>query len=120
MADSPAGPEESTRVAELLRVNAELAAELRSLLAGRTEAPRSAPMPTARRLGTLLVERDAARAERDRLADELAATRTHVENVERQRDALEQRNAALLAEVTRLRTGLRGAARRLRARLLRG
>jgi len=94
---------DEARIEELLRINNALAAELRSLNAGRTDAPRATGMPTARRIAVLLDERDS-------LAAELEATRAH-------RDEIERRNAELAAEITRLRTGFRGAVRRTRARL---
>lgn len=53
-------PDEERRVGELLRVNAELAAELRSLSLGRRDSPRIGPVPAARRLTELSAERDEA------------------------------------------------------------
>lgn len=94
---------DQARVEELLRINNALAAELRSLSTGRTDAPRATAMPTARRIAVLLDERDT-------LAAELESTRAH-------RDEIERRNAELAAEITRLRRGLRGYVRRTRARI---
>jgi FtsZ-binding cell division protein ZapB len=91
------------RIEELLRINAALAAELRSLNAGRTDAPAATAMPTARRIAVILDERDA-------LAAELEKTQAH-------RDEIERRNAQLAAEINRLRRGIRGYMRRTRARL---
>ncbi|HEY3491463.1 MAG TPA: hypothetical protein VGK43_00830, partial [Solirubrobacterales bacterium] len=54
---------EDPRVEELLRVNAELAAEVRNLTLGYSDAPRPAGMPTTRRLGRLIEERDQLQAE---------------------------------------------------------
>jgi uncharacterized protein YndB with AHSA1/START domain len=100
------------RVEELLRVNASLAAELRGLRLGRTDAPRSAAMPTSRRLAVLLDERET-------LTAQLEETRAHLEVTRAHRDEIERRNAELGAEVARLRSGWQGVLRRLRARLLR-
>jgi hypothetical protein len=100
------------RVEELLRVNASLAAELRGLALGRTDAPRSAAMPTSRRLAVLLDERETLTAQLKETGAELEATRAH-------RDEIERRNAELGAEVARLRGGWQGVLRLLRARFLR-
>jgi len=118
LSDAAAKGDHDARVEELLRVNAGLAAELRSLTAARTEAPRSSSMTASRRLGALIDERDTAIAN-------FGATRTHLEHVERQleqvegdRDAIAQGNAELTAELLRVRSGFRGLLRRARARLL--
>jgi hypothetical protein len=104
-------PGEDHRVAELLRVNAELAAELRSIGLGRRDSPRTGPVPAARRLAQLNRERDEARAESHTVRAELDA-------VNRERDELRRLNAELAREVARLRGGLRGFLRRVRARVL--
>lgn len=104
------GPEDP-RVEELLRVNAELAAEVRNLTLGYADAPRPAGMPTSRRLGRLLDERD-------RLRDELEATRSELEGVSLHRAGLEAQNQELAREVARLREGFRGLLRLWRARLI--
>jgi hypothetical protein len=103
---------EDPRVAELLRVNAELAAEVRNLTLGYADAPRPAGMPTTRRLGRLIEERDNLQAE-------LETARAEVEDSRRHIDSLEQRQAELVAQIAELRMGPRGMLRRLRARLLR-
>jgi cell division protein FtsB len=107
---------DKTRVEELLRVNAELAAEVRSLRRGADV--RSAPVPAARRIGRLLADLETARAEVAGLsADaessrvELAASQDELGRLRRQVDELRQ-------EVTRLRSGTPGLLRRARARLL--
>lgn len=105
-------PGEDPRVEELLRVNAELAAEVRNLTLGYADAPRPAGMPTTRRLGRLIEERD-------QLQDELATARGEIEASARHREELEQRQAELIAQLAELRMGVRGALRRARARLLR-
>jgi chromosome segregation ATPase len=106
------------RIEELLRINEELAAEIRSLQAGRTIAARSAAMPAARRVGSL-------REERDSLKAELEASRTELERVEEHNQELgrqihEQSNeiGRLSQEVGQLRSGVVGLMRRVRARLL--
>jgi chromosome segregation ATPase len=111
MAEGP-GAGEDPRVAELLRVNAELAGELRDLALGRRAAPRSGQVPAARRVAAL-------EAERDSLAAELEATRERLSATGAERDALLVHRAELEAEVARLRAGLAGLLRRARARLLR-
>ncbi|HEU4739167.1 MAG TPA: hypothetical protein VFS54_08820 [Solirubrobacterales bacterium] len=104
--------QEDPRVEELLRVNAELAAEVRNLTLGYGDAPRPAGMPTTRRLGRLIEERDQLQAE-------LEAARAELEVSVRHREELEQRQAELVAQVAELRMGARGVLRRVRARLLR-
>jgi hypothetical protein len=99
------GPEEDRRVEQLLRVNAELAAEIRSLNLGRGESPRSGQLTAARLLARLTGERDAA-------TEQLRA-------VTAERDALRAHQAPLEREVTRLRSGIPGLLRRARARILR-
>jgi chromosome segregation ATPase len=95
---------DAARLQELLRVNAELAAELRALHAGRA-APRIGALPASRRLARLSAELAAAEAERDALRAE--------------RDALRAGQEPLQREVARLRGGWSGLLRRLRARFLR-
>lgn len=102
---------EDLRVEELLRVNAELAAELRNLTLGYADAPRPAGMPTTRRLGRLIEERD-------QLRQELEATRAELEEVSVHRAGLEAQNQEQAREVARLREGFRGLLRLWRARLI--
>lgn len=105
MSDPGSGPEEARRVEELLRVNAELAAEIRSLSLGRRDSPHSGQLTAARQLARLTGERDAA-------TEQLRA-------VTAERDALLAHQAPLEREVARLRGGIPGLLRRVRARLLR-
>ena len=98
------------RVEELLRVNAQLAAEVRNLALGYADAPRPAGMPTSRRLGRLIGERDQVQAELDSAREELELT-------ERQRSDLERQNQEMAREIARLSSGLRGLLRRARGRI---
>lgn len=102
--------EDERRVEELLRVNARLAAEVRSLALGRTEAPRPGAMTAPRKLGSLAEECEQLRAELESTRDELRQSSGQTAALERDRDAL-------AAEVQRLRSGWPGLARRARARL---
>jgi len=102
---------EDPRVEELLRVNAELAAEVRNLTLGYADAPRPAGMPTTRRLGRLIEERD-------RLQAELEATRSELEGVQAHRAGLERQNQEMAAEIARLSAGLGGVLRRARGKFL--
>ncbi len=118
--------DEERRVEELLRINAELAAEIRSLTLERTTAPRSGAMPAARRIARIVEERDA-------LSGQLEAARAELDGLRGERDGLEHRNRQLEhhnrelgqhiheldQEVTRLRTSVSGLLRRVRARILR-
>lgn len=103
--------DERTQVEELLRVNAELAAEIRALSQGRTEEPRSGQIPAARGVARLLSERDSLAADLEKAEAALAATRAD-------RDGLEHQNREMAAEIARLSSGLGGFLRRARARLL--
>ena len=113
------GSGDEDRVSELLRINAELAAEVRSLSRGRREAPSASQLAGARRVGKLNAERDALEVERDALATERDALRESLRVREAERDALQRHRDELQREVTRLRSGVRGLLRRTRARLLR-
>jgi DNA repair exonuclease SbcCD ATPase subunit len=104
------GEQRDVRVEELMRANEELAAEVRNLTLGYSEAPRPAGMPASRRLARLL-------AERDRLQEELESTRAELELVSAHRAGLESQNQELAREVALLSEGLGGIARNLRARL---
>jgi hypothetical protein len=95
---------DEARVEELLRVNAELAAEVRSLTLGRREAPRPGPVPASRRQAKL--------ARLPALEEELEETRS-------QRDALLAHKEAQEREIARLRGGPAGLLRRVRARFRR-
>jgi cell division protein FtsB len=106
------------RVAELMRVNAELAAEIRSLTAERTDHPRRRQAPAARGLARLVVERDTLAEDLAVREAELEALRAERDALVAERDELQQQNRDLVAEVGRLRTGLAGALRRVRGRLL--
>jgi chromosome segregation ATPase len=103
--------DESTKVEELLRVNAELAAEIRALSQERTERPRSGQIPAARGIARLLSERDALAARLEEAEAALEVTRAD-------RDRLEQQNREFAAEIARLSAGLSGFLRRARGRLL--
>jgi hypothetical protein len=105
------GGEEVTREEELLRINAELAAEIRALSQGRAEAPRQGPVPAARGIARLLTERDSLAARLEETEAELAATCAD-------RDGLERQNQEMATEIARLSSGLAGFLRRARARLL--
>jgi len=98
------------RVEELLRLNAELSAEIRRLAADSSREPRPGQAPAARRLVTLL-------AERDSLAAELDSTRAELAHVRADRAGLERQSQELAAEVARLSGGFGGLLRRLRGRL---
>lgn len=102
---------EDPRVEELLRVNAELAAEVRNLTLGYADAPRPAGMPTTRRLGRLIEERDQLRAD-------LEATRAKLEAVSEDRAGLERQNQEMAVEIVRLSTGVFGFLRRARGKFL--
>lgn len=110
MGESSTAGGEQRRVEELMQVNAALAAEVRSLTLGRTDAPRLSPMPTSRRLGAILDERETLRAQ-------LEETRVGLEAMVASRDELARHNHELLAEVVRLRSGYAGMLRRARGRL---
>lgn len=102
---------EDPRVEELLRVNAELAAEVRNLTLGYADSPRPAGMPTTRRLARLIEERD-------RLQEELEATRAELERISQHRAGLEAQNQELAQELAQLHEGLGGLLRQWRARLV--
>lgn len=117
--------DENPLVEELLRVNAELAAELRSLLAGRAPGPRQGRVPAAREIARLRSEHDALVSQLEEAQAALAASRdadeaaqVALEEVQAHREGLESQNQAMAAEITRLRTGPRGLMRRARRRLL--
>jgi hypothetical protein len=135
--ESKARIEEDPRVEALLRVNAELAAEIRGLEEGRIGHPRSAASPSARRLGRLLADHEEVVAERDRLTADLEALRTElleqkaeldsatvkVTELDLERERLVAKVGeygelaeALGAEVGRLRGGVLGLLRRGAAR----
>lgn len=99
------------RIEELLRVNAELAGELRGLAAGRRDAPRLGQVPAARSVARLL-------AERDDLSGQLRETEARLAALQADRDGLERQNQELAAAVARLSAGLPGVLRRIRGRFL--
>lgn len=100
------------RVEELERVNAELAAEIRSLALERAPGPRSALLGASRRVATLIEERDAAAAALEEQSSELRALRA--ENEE-----LSHRAERQVRELDLLRAGPLGLLRRAKAGLLR-
>ena len=97
MTDDPE-TEDDPRIAELLRVNSELAGEIRDLSLGRRAQPRSSQVPAARSVAKLL-------AERDSLAAELEASRAAVDRLTRNDEDQTRRIDELTAEVARLRGG---------------
>jgi chromosome segregation ATPase len=114
------------REEELLRLNAELAAEIRRLTAREIERPRAGQSPSARRLSRLdaereelLSERDELRAERDRLRNHLDEQSAHGDSLAGELAEANRQNADLSHEVHRLRSGLPGLLRRAWARLRR-
>lgn len=100
-------------VEELLRVNAELAEEIRSLTAGRRTQLRTGQVPAARTVARL-------EAERDHLAARVEEAEAKLAALQADRDGLERQNRELAAAVARLSVGLPGVLRRLRGRLLNG
>ncbi|HEU5062374.1 MAG TPA: hypothetical protein VFT79_04355 [Solirubrobacterales bacterium] len=98
-------------VEELLRVNAELAAELRALRQERAEDPRPGQATAARGVARLLSERDSLAARLEEVEAELTATRAD-------RDGLERQNQEMAREIARLSAGFTGFLRRARGRLL--
>jgi predicted nuclease with TOPRIM domain len=111
----PAGEAE---VEELLRLNAELAAELRAIATGRDGEPRRSPLPAARRVARIVEERDSLAARLEQAQAQVEATRAELAVVSEERDWLRRHVEELHEEVVRLRSGLRGLLRRARARLL--
>lgn len=118
------GGEESPQVEELLRVNGELAAELRALSSGRAQAPRQGRVPAARGIARLWGERKTLEAELEETRAALAAaeaaqeaTQAALEEVQANREGLERQNQEMAAEIVRLRTGMRGLMRRARGQL---
>lgn len=111
---------ESARVEELLRVNAELAAELRALTAGRADAPRRGRVPAARGVAKLQSEREALTVqlqETQAALDHLQGVQAALDEVSAERERLSRENEELANEVVRLRSGWRGLLRRVRGRL---
>lgn len=111
---------------ELLRLNAELAAEIRRLGSGEIAGARSEQAPTARRLSRLLAECDRLHVESEELRGERDRLRAQLEQQVQRSQALadglgeaERRNAELAHEVERLRSGTLGLVRRAWARLWR-
>lgn len=104
-------PEDRRRFEELLRVNAELSAEIRLLASESPGALQVGQATAARRLAKLL-------AERDSLVAELDSTRAELSHVRADRAGLERQSQELAAEVARLSGGVAGFLRRLRGRLL--
>jgi chromosome segregation ATPase len=106
------------RIRELLQLNSELAAEIRSLKARRSDAPATGQLPAARRLARLVIERDTRAAEAESTKVELSRLSAELDHVRADRDGLERQNRELAAEVARLSAGLAGLLRRARGRLL--
>ncbi len=99
------------RIAELQRVNEELAAELRSLTLERTGSPRRGSLPASREIAKLRGQRDALTAELEKLRPQVAELQAH-------REGLEHQNQEMAAEIARLSAGLAGVLRRARGKLL--
>jgi hypothetical protein len=99
----------NTRVEELLRVNAELAAEIRSLTLGRADAPRSTLLTATRGMA-------AAVGERDR---KIASLESESSELRRRHDELRDLVERQVLELERLRAGPVGLLRRAQARILR-
>lgn len=118
MSATEPGSTEELRFAELQRVNAELAAELRSLTLERTGSPRRDSLPASREVAKLRGERDALEAALDRVQTEREATAAELEHVSAHQAGLEAQNQELAREVVRLREGVGGLLRRFRARLI--
>lgn len=116
---SETGPEEEKRFAELLRVNAELAAEVRSLTLGRRATPRSGPLPASRRLAKLSGDLEKSRAELEQTRTQLDANAAELQALRVEREELLRHKAAQEREIAKLRSGFRGLFRRARARLRR-
>jgi cell division protein FtsB len=110
-------PEEEARVEELLRINAELAAEVRSLREG--VGARSASVPAARRIAQVLAELEFTRGELAAQSASLESALAELAAREEELSQLRRRVDELQREVTRLRSGVAGFLRRARARLLR-
>ncbi len=121
---SAAGGEDA-RVEELLRINAELGAELRALRSSLAQTPRPGPIPAAMGISRLRGERQALESQLEAKVAELEAahaahqaTQVALEDVQANRKGLERQNQEMAAEIVRLRTGMRGLMRRARARML--
>jgi predicted nuclease with TOPRIM domain len=111
---------ESARVEELLRVNAELAAEVRALTTGRADAPRRGRVPAARGVARLHAEREALTVqlqETQTALEHLQGVQEALDEVSAERARLSRENEELADEVVRLRSGWRGVLRRARGRL---
>jgi chromosome segregation ATPase len=106
------------RLEELMRVNAELAAEIRSLTAGRTDVARARQAPAARGIARILGERDSLSAELEARVAELEGTRAELRTTQLHREGLERQNQEMARELARLSTGFAGILRRTRGRLL--
>jgi hypothetical protein len=111
--------EEARRIEELLRVNAELAAEIRSLALGRTGGPRSAGTPSVRRVSRAIAERDDAARGLDAAAERIADLEQNNDELRRRHDELRDLVEGQVRELERLRAGPIGLLRRARSRLLR-
>lgn len=111
-------PPRDPRVEELLKVNASLATEIRNLTAGRADAPRAGAIPASRRLAKLSDRCEELSEERDALIVRQRQLEAELAALQAARADLERHNAELGGEIKRLRFGLVGLLRRLRARLL--
>ncbi len=105
------------REAELLRINAELAAEIRALTAGRIASPRAAPGPAARRVSRLHAELESRQAELETAAGEIEELQRRCVELESTIADRARHIDELDREVKRLRGGVGGVLRRALARL---
>ncbi len=112
MEGGDARPHEEARVEELLRVNAELAAEIRNLTLARADAPRSTLLTATRGIATAAEERDQALAGLESANAELSGLKKRNEEL---RELVDEQ----VLELERLRSGPIGLLRRAKARVLR-
>jgi mannitol-1-phosphate/altronate dehydrogenase len=101
---------------ELLRLNAELAAEIRRLGSREAGDPRSDQAPAARRLSRLIAERDELLAERGKTQAQLDEQVRRNELLEENLEQAIRERAELESELHR-RSGVRGLLRRIGARV---
>lgn len=118
-ADRAPQGDEDPRVRELLRVNAELAAEIRNLALGRAPKPRGTLLGATRRLTALAEERDEAVAGFEAQSAGFEAQSAELKALRAENEELRRRAERQVRELERLRAGPRGLLRRAKAGLLR-